>query len=239
MLIALEARSLTVHRSDKLVLNDLSFEIAQGEIYALLGGNGAGKSTTLLTFLGFLKPTKGSVSVLGQNVDSSLQKARQSITYVPESARMYGHLNAYENIKYFLSLSGKRVEQSEIDKAFKTVLLAEDARANRLDSYSKGMCQKVAIALAILRAAPIMLLDEPTAGLDPIAIDEFNNLVRKLATSGKTVLMVTHDVYGACQVADKIGLLRHGKFVGNFARDGDQQIDTESVHSAFAGRAVA
>ena len=238
MPVALEARSLTVHRSDKLVLNDLSFEVAKGEIYALLGGNGAGKSTTLLTFLGFLKPTKGIVSVQGQNVESGLQKARQTIAYVPESARLYEHLNAYENIKYFLSLAGKRVEQSEIDKAFKTVLLAEDARTNRLASYSKGMCQKVAIALAILRAAPIMLLDEPTAGLDPIAIDEFNILVRQLAASGKTILMVTHDVYGACQVADKIGLLRHGKFVGNFARDGDQQIDTESVHSAFAGRAV-
>lgn len=236
---ALEARSLTVHRSDKLVLNDLSFEVAQGEIYALLGGNGAGKSTTLLTFLGFLKPTKGIVFVQGQNVESSLQKARQTIAYVPESARLYERLNAYENVKYFLSLAGKRVEQSEIDKAFKNVLLAEDVRTHRLDSYSKGMCQKVAIALAILRAAPIMLLDEPTAGLDPIAIDEFNNLVRKLAASGKTILMVTHDVYGACQVADKIGLLRHGKFVGNFARDGDQRIDTEAVHSAFAGRAVA
>ena len=91
--------------------------------------------------------------------------------------------------------------------------------------------------MAILRETPILLLDEPTSGLDPIAIDEFNLLVRKLAGQGKTILMVTHDVYGACQVADQIGLLRHGKLVGSFNATDHQRIDTESVHAAFAERA--
>ena len=100
------------------------------------------------------------------------------------------------------------------------------------------MRQKVAIALAILRQTPVLLLDEPTSGLDPIAIDEFNALVRKLAEQGKTILMVTHDVYGACQVADRIGLLRQGQLVGRFEAKADGRIETERVHAAFAQKAT-
>lgn len=239
MFAALEARSLTVHRSGKLVLNEVSFDVREGEIFGLLGGNGAGKSTTLLTFLGFLKPSKGDVIVKGKNVFSNLPVVRQAVAYVPESTRLYGHLTAIENIKYFLSLANKQFNQTDIAKTLDTVMLQKDAFNKRMYAYSKGMCQKVAIAIAILREAPVMLLDEPTAGLDPIAIDEFNKLVRDLANQGKSILMVTHDVYGACQVADKIGLMRKGQLVGKFARDGNSQIDTEAVHSAFASRAVS
>lgn len=103
-----------------------------------------------------------------------------------------------------------------------------------MQTYSKGMRQKTAIALALLRQAPIFLLDEPTSGLDPVAIDEFNHLLRELANSGATIFMVTHDVYGACQVADRIGLLRNGELVGEFSAPQDGHINTEDVHAAFA-----
>jgi len=105
--------------------------------------------------------------------------------------------------------------------------------------YSKVMRQKVALALAVLRKAPVLLLDEPTSGLDPVAIDEFNRLIRRLASEGRTILMVTHDVYGACQVADHIGLLRHGELVGTFDAEAGKRIDTEAVHTAFTGKAAA
>jgi ABC-2 type transport system ATP-binding protein len=108
-----------------------------------------------------------------------------------------------------------------------------------MDTYSKGMRQKVAIALAILRETPVLLLDEPTSGLDPIAIDEFNALVRNLAAMGKAILMVTHDVYGACQVADRIGLLMDGQIVGSFDATDGKRIDTELVHAHFTERASA
>ncbi len=98
------------------------------------------------------------------------------------------------------------------------------------------MRKKVAIELAINRDTDILLLDEPTSGLDPSAIDEFHDLVRDLADSGKTILMVTHDVYGACQVADRIGLLRGGKLVGEFSAPEGGRIETETVHRAFSGR---
>ena len=96
------------------------------------------------------------------------------------------------------------------------------------------MRQKVAIALAILRKAPILFLDEPTSGLDPVAIDEFNALISKLAESGTTVLMVTHDVYGACQVARRVGLLRRGQLVGLFEAPEGGRISPDEVHQAFA-----
>jgi ABC-2 type transport system ATP-binding protein len=105
-----------------------------------------------------------------------------------------------------------------------------------MSNYSKGMRQKTAIALALLRDAPVLFLDEPTSGLDPNAIDEYNQLITTLALEGATVFMVTHDIYGACQIAHRIGLLDNGKIVGMFERGGDNHIDTEEVHEAFSGR---
>ena len=235
---ALSAEALTVTRSGQTVLKDVSFNVSAGDVYALLGGNGAGKSTTLLTFLGFLSPDSGTAKVLGESVDANLKSIRQSTAYLPEAATLYQHLNAYENLDYFLSLAKVKADRAAIDAALNRVSLQADARANRLSTYSKGMRQKVAIALALLRDTPILLLDEPTSGLDPVAIDEFNTLVRSLAEEGRSILMVTHDVYGACQVADRIGLLRNGELVGAFDRPDSGQIDTEAVHAAFAGRSA-
>ena len=240
MMPILLSQALSVVRSGQQVLKDVSFSIAQGEVHALLGGNGAGKSTTLLTFLGFLEPVSGSVHVQGRDVSENLSAARQAIAYLPEAATLYGHLNAYENLRYFLSLAGTDTNREALDAALDRVALQAGARAMRMNTYSKGMRQKVAIAMAILREAPILLLDEPTSGLDPVAIDEFNRLVRDLAEAGRTILLVTHDVYGACHVADRIDLLHKGELVGAFDRPpGMDRIDTEAVHGAFSKYAGA
>lgn len=232
----LEARSLSLVREGNPVLDGVSFSVARGEIFALLGGNGAGKSSTLLTFLGFLTPSGGEVLVNGKSVGSDVAAARSSIAYLPEAASLYGHMTAYENLDYFLDLAGKSAGGADIDAALSRVALPEEARMRRLQSYSKGMRQKTAIALALLRETPILLLDEPTSGLDPVAIDEFHDLVKALAEGGQTILMVTHDVYGACQVADRVGLLRRGQLVGSFSAENGERIDTETVHAAFAER---
>ncbi|MCY4040223.1 MAG: ABC transporter ATP-binding protein [Gammaproteobacteria bacterium] len=240
MTTILSAQALSVARSGQQVLRDVSFDIEQGEVHALLGGNGAGKSTTLLTFLGFLSPASGSAQVQGREACDNIAAARQAIAYLPESASLYGHLNAYENLRYFLSLAKAEAHQPALDTALERVALQADAREMRMQTYSKGMRQKVAIALAILREAPILLLDEPTSGLDPAAIDEFNRLVRDLAENGRTILLVTHDVYGACHVADRIHLLHKGELVGTFDRPaGMNRIDTEAVHTAFATHSSA
>jgi len=236
---AITIKDLVVSRSGTQVLQGISFSVEEGTIYALLGGNGAGKSTTLLTLLGFLTPEKGSAYILEGDVTKNISDLRKQVAYLPEAATLYPHLSAYENLKYFLDLAGKKTVQTELDATLEEVGLQAEARSRHMANYSKGMRQKVAIALAILRETPVLLLDEPTSGLDPVAIDEFNALVRKLAGDGKTILMVTHDVYGACQVADRIGLLRRGELVGSFDAPKEGRIDTEIVHAAFAGRATA
>lgn len=236
---SLEARSLSLVRDGTVVLNDVSFAVSPGEVYALLGGNGAGKSTTLLTFLGFLAPSDGKVLVSGRAVADDVAAARAAIAYLPEAATLYGHLDAYENLGYFLDLAGRKVDRGAIDAALDQVALPVEARTRRMQAFSKGMRQKTAIALALLRDAPILLLDEPTSGLDPVAIDEFHDMVKALAAAGRTVLMVTHDVYGACQVADRVGLLRGGRLVGSFEAAPGERIDTEIVHAAFAMRDAA
>lgn len=234
---AISVKDLRVARDGADVLHGVSFDVPSGSVYALLGGNGAGKSTTLLTLLGFLKPTAGSARVLGHDVAEGVDTVREAVAYLPEAATLYPHLTAYENLDYFLDLAGRKVGRADLDTALERVALQEDARHRRMGSYSKGMRQKVAIALALLRDTPVLLLDEPTSGLDPVAIDEFNQLIRQLAGEGRTVLMVTHDVYGACQVADRIGLLRRGALVGAFEAGAGERIDTETVHAAFTQKA--
>ena len=230
----LEAKELHVTRSRNKALRGISFTVKAGEVYALLGGNGAGKSTTLLSFLGFLPPSGGSICVNNLEVLDNLKSVREAIAYLPESASLYEHLDARENLNYFLQLARVSVDSAAMESALDRVDLSMDARGRKLKGYSKGMRQKVAIALAIVRDTDILLLDEPTSGLDPSAIDDFHRLVRDLADAGKTILMVTHDVYGACQVADRIGLLKNGLLVGEFSAPDAGRINTETVHDAFS-----
>jgi ABC-2 type transport system ATP-binding protein len=235
----LEADALAVSRGGRPVLRGVSFAVQAGETYALLGGNGAGKSTTLLTFLGFLQPDSGAARVLGRRVETDLAAARRVIAYLPESAALYDHLDARENLRYLLDLGGSRAEARDLERALDDVALPDAARSRRLAEHSKGMRQKVALALALLRDSEVLLLDEPTSGLDPLAIDEFHALVRRLASAGKAVLMVTHDLYGACRSADRIGLLRDGALVHEFVAPTDGHIDMAAVHLIFAGQRPA
>ncbi|GAB2709838.1 ABC transporter ATP-binding protein [Aliiglaciecola sp. 3_MG-2023] len=230
------ASSLSVRFNQQTVLDDVSFKVQKGEVFALLGGNGAGKSTTLKTFLGTVRPSTGKAEVLGMSVTKQIDNIRQKVAYLPESVTLYGHLSGIENISYFLSLAQISRTQTEIEQALTRVALQSSAWHRAMADYSKGMRQKVAIALALLREAPVLFLDEPTSGLDPNAIDEFNQLIATLAAEGTTVFMVTHDVYGACQIAHRIALLDQGKIVGMFERGEDSHIDTEVVHSAFSAR---
>ena len=230
------ASSLCVRFNEQTVLDDVNFSVDEGEVFALLGGNGAGKSTTLKTFLGTVSPVSGNASVQGLSVDKDIDSIRRKVAYLPESVMLYGHLTGLENIKYFLSLADITRSESDIEQALVRVALQEKAWHQPMSDYSKGMRQKTAIALALLRNAPVLFLDEPTSGLDPNAIDEFNQLIATLAAEGTTVFMVTHDVYGACQIAHRIGLLDNGKIVGMFERGEQSHIDTEEVHAAFSKR---
>jgi ABC-2 type transport system ATP-binding protein len=230
------ASSLCVRLDQQTVLDEVNFKVRQGEVFALLGGNGAGKSTTLKTFLGTISPSSGTATVMELSVATDTDVIRSKVAYLPESVMLYGHLTGLENIEYFLSLASIKKSETEIEQALQQVALQKNAWHKAMSNYSKGMRQKTAIALALLRDAPLLFLDEPTSGLDPNAIDEFNKLITTLASEGATVFMVTHDVYGACQIAHRIGLLDNGKIVGMFERRNNTHIDTEEVHAAFSAR---
>tara|TARA_B110000027_G_C16121435_1_gene303235 strand:+ start:1695 stop:2417 length:723 start_codon:yes stop_codon:yes gene_type:complete len=230
------ASSLCVRFDQHTVLDQVNFTVRQGEVFALLGGNGAGKSTVLKAFIGTILPSSGSAIVMGMSVPTDLDSIRSKVAYLPESVMLYGHLTGVENIKYFLSLACIKKSELEIEQALQRVVLQKNAWHTAMSNYSKGMRQKTAIALALLRDAPLLFLDEPTSGLDPNAIDEFNQLVTTLALEGTTVFMVTHDIYGACQIAHRIGLLDSGKIIDMYERGDDNHIDPEEVYAAFSGR---
>lgn len=228
---------LSVDRGGKAVLDSLSLNIASGEIYALLGGNGAGKSTTLSTLLGFLKPSSGSVLVSGIDPSTNPEAARHKIAYLPENVALYEHLTARENVDYFLALAGEAHSADEIDAAFDAAGLQNEARNRTLSGFSKGMRQKVAIALAVVRQVPVLLLDEPTSGLDPRATADFNALLAKLKARGTAILMVTHDLLGAAECADRIGFLDSGRIVEEVGRE--QGYDIMALHRRYGEAVVA
>ncbi|RBJ62863.1 ABC transporter ATP-binding protein [Xanthomonas oryzae] len=230
---AISICDLHVGYRGRAVLQGLTLDVAPGTVYALLGGNGAGKSSTLSTLLGFVKPTSGSLRVDGVDPVADPGKARARLAYLPENVALYEHLSALENADYLLALAGQRRSQATIGEAFAAAGLQRDVWAQRLAGFSKGMRQKVAIAVATLRQVPVLLLDEPTSGLDPRAIADFNRLVSSVRERGGAVLMVTHDLLGAVDVADRIGFLENGRIADDIGA-GDSGFDVRTLHARFA-----
>lgn len=233
---AVEIRSLSVSFPGKTVLSNLDLQVGKGSIYALLGGNGTGKSTTLSVLLGFLKPTCGEVRVGGITPWQAPDQARAQLAYLPENVALYEHLTATENVDYLLSLSSRRHDAAAIGDALRAAGLQESAWRQRLGGFSKGMRQKVAIATALMREVPLLLLDEPTSGLDPGASADFHGLLESVRARGTSVLMVTHDLMGAVEVADQIGVLEHGRIVHESDR---ADFDLAALHGHFSGRTRA
>jgi ABC-2 type transport system ATP-binding protein len=227
---------LVVKRGERRVLDGLSLSLAAGEIYALLGGNGAGKSTTLFAILGFLERAGGTLQVAGADPAGNPDVVRANLAYLPENVALYDHLSARENVDYFLKLAGTMRPRAEVEAAFENVGLAASAWDARAGSFSKGMRQKTAIALALLRQTPLLLLDEPTSGLDPAAAADFHALLGALSARGVAVLMVTHDLLGAADTASRIGLIQAGRIAQEWtARDGAPRFDLNALHAGFAG----
>jgi ABC-2 type transport system ATP-binding protein len=220
------------------VLDGLTLSVAAGEIYALLGGNGAGKSTTLSALLGFVRADRGSVRVGGIDPATDPDTARRRIAYLPENVALYEHLSAVENADYLLALSSTPRARAEIVDALTAAGLQDRAFDQRLGGFSKGMRQKVAIAVALLREVPVLLLDEPTSGLDPRATADFNALLGAVRTRGTAVLMVTHDLLSAADVADRIGFLERGRIVEEASAEGKDRFDVRALHDRFAGVAL-
>jgi len=210
-----EAAGLTKRYEDGvLALDHVSFSVFPGQIYTMLGGNGAGKTTTINLFLNFLEPTEGEARVGGIVTHKEPLKAKEKIAFVSENVMLYQNFTAVQNLDYFTRLSGRTsVTKDGYREVLNRVGLQEEAHHKRLKGFSKGMRQKCGIAIAILKNAPAILLDEPTSGLDPQAGFEFIGLLKSLRTEGKAILMSTHDIFRAREVADTVGIMNRGKLV--------------------------
>ncbi|AIM38378.1 ABC transporter ATP-binding protein [Sphingobacterium sp. ML3W] len=198
---------------DKEALSGLSLSVSEGEIYGLLGPNGAGKSTTLNILLGFLKPDNGRALVNGNDTSTDTLKARKQIGYIPENVSLYPYLTGIENLDYFCKLAGINYKKSELADFLTACGLQQDAHGKKTETYSKGMRQKVGIAIAYAKKAKVYLLDEPASGLDPLASNELSVLLKKLATEGAAILMASHDIFRVRETCNKIGILKNGVLV--------------------------
>lgn len=211
----LEAAQLTMRYEDGLLaLDHINFRVMPGEVFVMLGGNGAGKTTAINLFLGFLDPTEGEALVDGIAVHKDPLAAKQNLAFVSENVMLYANFTAIQNLDYFARLGGKRhYRREDYHNVLLRVGLSEEAHDKKLRGFSKGMRQKCGIAVAMLKDSPIILLDEPTAGLDPKAGYEFTQLLQSLRSEGKSILMSTHDIFRAKEVADVIAILRDGQIV--------------------------
>jgi ABC-2 type transport system ATP-binding protein len=196
---------------DRVALDRLDLTLGAGDVYALLGPNGAGKTTTINLALGFLRADEGSVQVCGVDCGARRLRALEHIAYIPEQVALYPDMSARENVAYFTTLAGLCLTDQAIERALAEAGLPAETHDRNVKGFSKGMRQKIAIALAVARNARLLLLDEPTSGLDPSAATQLTTLIRATATKGAAVLMATHDLYRVREVANRVGILRAGK----------------------------
>jgi ABC-2 type transport system ATP-binding protein len=213
----LQAISASRSYGDHLALNSLNLHVLPGEIYCLLGANGAGKTTTINLFLNFIEPSAGQVLVGGIDVHADPVAARKLLAYIPEQVTLYGQLTGLENLRYFTRLGGRDLPSAGYREILQQCGLQPDAIDRRLSGYSKGMRQKVGVAIAVARQARALLLDEPTSGLDPKASNEFSQLLLQLRAQGAAILMATHDLFRARETGTRIGIMREGVLVQEFS----------------------
>jgi ABC-2 type transport system ATP-binding protein len=207
----LKAESLAKRYGEHTAIHALDLNVASGEVYALLGPNGAGKTTTINCFLGFVTPDGGSVSVAGLDPRRDTQAARQALAYIPEQVNLYGWFSGLENLAYFAELSGRKYADEQLYSFLTQAGLQSSAFDRPVAGYSKGMRQKVGIAMALAKGAKALLLDEPTSGLDPRASYEFSQLLHTLKDRNVAILMATHDIFRALDVATHVGIMEDGR----------------------------
>jgi len=228
--IMITTNKLTKKFGDFTAVDQLSLSVKEGEILCLLGANGAGKSTTINMLLNFIKPTSGSAEINGLDVVKNPLKTKELITYIPENLMLYPSLTAVENLDYFSGIAGKKLSSQQLADFLKEAGLQEDAFQKRISTFSKGMRQKVGIALALAKDTKVLLLDEPTSGLDPKASNEFGELLQKLKNKGVAVLMATHDLFRAKEVATHIGIMKDGQLRQEFVADTISLAELESAY---------
>ena len=226
----LEAKNLSKSFGAVNALSDLNLSVREGEILCLLGANGAGKTTTINLFLGFLEPSAGAALIDGVAAHRDPAGTKARLGYIPEQVALYPQLSGLENLDYFLRLAGVRAKKTELLQSLEAAGLERAAAGRKAGTYSKGMRQKVGIAVALAKKAPVLLLDEPLSGLDPAAANGLCGALRQLRDSGRAILMATHDVFRAKEVGTRIGIMKGGRLVDQLAADTLDAREIEQVY---------
>lgn len=226
----LEAINLSKSYNGSTALHPLNLKIEPGEIFCLLGSNGAGKTTTINLFLNFIPPTSGMAKIGGLDVVQSSLESKRLLAYIPEQVMLYKNLTGLENLEYFTSLAGSQHSKNELIVFLEEAGLARADVDKRVGAYSKGMRQKVGIAIAIAKKARALLLDEPTSGLDPKASNEFSGLLKKLSGNGAAILMATHDLFRAKETGTRVGIMKHGHLAATYQTSELGHADLERIY---------
>jgi len=213
---AVEVKNLTkvftlgLKKEYVVAIDNLSFEVKAGEVYGLIGPNGSGKSTTMKVVLGLMAPSKGEAKVFG--LDSGDIRARNEIGFLPENPYFYKHLSGAETLRFYGKLCGMRGRELEdrVKELLKLVDL-EGAANRRLGGYSKGMLQRIGLAQSLVQNPRLVILDEPTAGVDPIGSRHIRDLILRLRDEGYTVFLCSHLLEQVQEVCDRVGILFQGR----------------------------
>jgi ABC-2 type transport system ATP-binding protein len=203
---------LPFRRGSVEAIHDLDIEVSRGQVYGLLGPNGSGKSTTLKIILGLVSPTSGETQIFGQ--DSREVASRVAVGFLPENPYFYKYLTAEETLRFFGRLSGMHgvALRSRITELLEVVGLT-GARDRRLSTYSKGMLQRIGLAQALIHRPHLLILDEPTAGVDPLGSREICDLIVRLKNDGITILLSSHLLAQTQEICDRVAILSQGRLV--------------------------
>jgi len=231
----IQAIDLTKRYEDGLLaLDHLNLDIQPGQIYALLGANGAGKTTTINLFFNFIEPTSGTAKISGIDCTKNPLDAKKHAAYVSENVMLYGNFTARQNLDFFTKLAGRKdLKKEDYHMVMREVGLPERAFEQRVKTFSKGMRQKLGIAIAILKQAAALLLDEPTSGLDPKAAADFIDLLLKLKGEGKAMLISTHDIFRAKEIADRVGIMKEGILISEKTKEDLEHEDLEKLYLKY------
>ncbi len=212
-----------------LALDHLNLKVNPGEIFCLLGANGAGKSTTINLMLSFIEPTGGTAKINDISVTQDPLEAKRHTAYLSENVMLYGNFTARQNLDFFAGLVDRQSDREGYYQILRRVGLPERAFDQRVKEFSKGMRQKVGIAVVIVRDAPAVILDEPTSGLDPEAGAECMQLLEGLRDEGKAIFMATHDIFRARTLADRVGIMKSGRLIMERTRE-ELEEDLEKLY---------
>lgn len=210
----IQLQHLVKRYGDKVAVDDVSLDVHAGEIFGFLGPNGAGKTTTIKMLVGLLQPTSGTVRVAGYDVQAQPLQAKAACGYVPDEPNLYAKLTGRELLRFVGELYGLRREQverraEELLRLFDLGAAADDT----FDSYSHGMKQKTALAAALVHDPRVLVLDEPTVGLDPKSARLIKDILRQMAGRGAAVFLSTHILEIAEHMCDRIGIIDHGRLI--------------------------